>query len=411
MKKIIAFALAFVMVFAVAATAMAAVGITVVDLPSTPDIGITVEKLKADEDIAGNAIWTAMGASEGIRPNKNYAVKITVTVPKNYSYTDPTWLTVAVSGAAKAEIVGVTGSGAAAIYAQAVKPAVADQGTTPFGAGTMVAGTKANTFTTEATTYPAKNETGAAVKFTYVIDFWSIEDTTDEVETNDAEKITVRVGLTDDTYGTDLDAAAPWVLNTGYNIVVGGKDYLVFKSDILPTPIGVTSVTPAVWYGITNKGITEGVVLACGAPRTDSYSEVASVYVSYDGVLYRAYVDIVGGSVVFDYPGDAGTTRKLSAGDTGYAAVKAVLDKYLGVMGWSFSGSLGWVCDKDFTKLSGYTGEKVVTAVFAPYILTLTVTGPATTVPDTGDMNVVGIVMIAVAILTTAAIAIRKVRA
>lgn len=386
MKKIIAIALAFVMVFAIAATAMASIGITVVDLPSTNNVGVAIEKLKQAEDSAGKAYWVSMGSTEGTKPGFVYGAKVTITLPVGYTpASDTSIVKYSIGTIAKGTLTNLKTDVATAL--------------TPDTDGDDD-GTLADAIVNFA------NTGDKAITYKFLFSFVAAMDTDDDF-VEDALKTVLKITVTDNQ---DLTSAATaWTAGTGFYMKIGGVDYVAFKlANLDGGAFAITSVTPDVYYGIANKSQKQAVALAAGAARTDGYREVCGVFVTIDSGAhwYEAYGLTVGGELAF-----RNGEMKIVAGDDGFADLQAALNKYLGVMGWSFSGNMGWICDKDFTAKAGYTGEAVYTVTFAPYILTLTVSGPAATVPDTGDMNVVGIVMIAVAILTVAAVAVKKVRA
>ncbi|MEG1548782.1 MAG: hypothetical protein RR527_08635, partial [Clostridia bacterium] len=105
------------------------------------------------------------------------------------------------------------------------------------------------------------------------------------------------------------------------------------------------------------------------------------------------------------------STSWLYPADEDYAALKKGFDGIMNALGFSMtSGKFGVLNDAGFEAMAGSASAVKASGTFYAYTQTLTVPG-TTKVPDTGDVNVAGIVMIAMAIVAGAAVVIRKVRA
>ncbi|MEG2152896.1 MAG: hypothetical protein RRZ71_06535, partial [Clostridia bacterium] len=88
MKKTIAIALAFVMVFAIAATAFAGIGFGAVTTPKGPDVKVAVTLYDIGEDDAGNPMLVKHPSTKGILAGYTMAAKISVTIPAKYNPVD-----------------------------------------------------------------------------------------------------------------------------------------------------------------------------------------------------------------------------------------------------------------------------------------------------------------------------------
>ena len=149
------------------------------------------------------------------------------------------------------------------------------------------------------------------------------------------------------------------------------------------------------------------VVFAVGSADNAGNMPILSTYVVYDGDTY-----IVSKNFDGELQFHNGITPEPvdRVGDPVlYDTIKGILTRAMSAMGFTWTPG-GVLYDEGFEALAAVGLQFSDSATYYAYTAALTVPGTAV-VPDTGDNTVVGIVMMAVAVLATAAIVINKVRA
>ena len=140
---------------------------------------------------------------------------------------------------------------------------------------------------------------------------------------------------------------------------------------------------------------------------TKSSGQVENIYVVLDGTVYAIH-DYMGGNMSFV---QEGFTRPIDDADT-IRDVKAVLDDICGAMGFDYAGD-AYITDELVEDNLGTIVEGSASLVYpSGYVQPINPTDPGVNPPQTGDnASVVGFVMIAVALVAAAAVTVKKVRA
>ncbi|MEG2188162.1 MAG: hypothetical protein RR085_12635, partial [Clostridia bacterium] len=190
----------------------------------------------------------------------------------------------------------------------------------------------------------------------------------------------------------------------GLTITRGGKDYVVFHEAMGDDD--VTDMAAATDVFVVTASDGKSVTFTTEKNDGDNNYPV-------NGVIYfegrtPLIVAIMDGVVAFQ---PMGAASWLYPADEEYAALKKGFDGIMNALGFSMTaGKFGVLNDAGFEAMAGSASAVKASGTFYAYTQTLTVPG-TTKVPDTGDVNVAGIVMIAIAIVAGAAVVIRKVRA
>ncbi|MEG1548094.1 MAG: LPXTG cell wall anchor domain-containing protein [Clostridia bacterium] len=377
MKKILAIVLASVMVFAIGATAFASIGFPSNVGTKPSDVKVAINLYDASADDAGNPTFTKHPTTVGILKGHKLGAKVTLTLPANFNpKTDVLNLKLVNAGDYKdfpvrfiSQFMGstdVTSSG------EGHMNDFGDQGD--------------NVWTTEATGF---SKTGSkSVTYSYFFQFSAME-------TKDV-KVSATYSKAD--MGSEI-------AGNGLTITKGGKDYNV-KRDAYSALSVLSTATEG--YRVTDDK-SNCVIFACGAADKNENYPVNGVYFR-DSSDNNYTVAIMNGVVAFQ---DQNNASWIYPSDSNYSALKKAFDGIMGALGFSMtSGSFGVLNDRGFEALAGSYTQVSATGTFYAYNSSLVVPGkPGTAVPDTGDNNVVGLVMIAISILAGAAVIVRKVRA
>ncbi|MEG1548301.1 MAG: hypothetical protein RR527_06140, partial [Clostridia bacterium] len=350
MKKTIAIALAFVMVFAIAATAFAGIGFGAVTTPKGPDVKVAVTLYDIGEDDAGNPMLVKHPSTKGILAGYTMAAKITVTIPAKYNPVDDQ-LKVTVTNVLDDDI-GVDGN--------------------DLPATTLATAPVLPEFNDGASVYDAftKDPDGKA----QILDFFI---TLTAKETKDVKVTAVysKAGLGDDIH------------REGLTITRGGKDYVVIHDgrDVHTETSAITSL--AAIAGVFTVVTADRLHLVAFTTEENdgdnNYPVNGVLYLDMDednkyAGLYT--VAIMDGVVAFQH---MGTASWLYPADDGYAGLKKGFDGIMNALGFSMtSGKFGVLNDAGFEAMAGSASAVKASGTFYAYTQTLTVPG-TTKVPDT----------------------------
>ena len=139
---------------------------------------------------------------------------------------------------------------------------------------------------------------------------------------------------------------------------------------------------------------------------TKSSGQVENIYVVLDSQVYAIH-DYMGGNPSFV---PVGGTRPITGDDL--RDVKAVLDDICGAMGFEYAGD-AYITDPLVEKNLGTIVEGSASLVYpSGYFQEIVTNDPGVNPPQTGDSaSIAGFVMIAVALVAAAAVTVKKVRA
>lgn len=161
----------------------------------------------------------------------------------------------------------------------------------------------------------------------------------------------------------------------------------IVKGDYTINATGITKGSSTLTLGLTSAKLVNGMTLTTG------------------GVTYT-----VSAGPVFQYI-DNSTIKTLATTDANYAAVLAVYNDLTGVLGFKAGDAGIYFTAANILANFGYNNAATATGTYKPYTSSLTVSD-STTVPNTGDaVSVLGFVMVGLALLATAAVVVKKVRA
>jgi len=397
MKKILAIAIAFVMVFAIASVAFAAIGFPKVAAPAE-GVSLSVIGLEGTAGIFRTAPQTY---------NKYDQTKGVV------SGTDVTFL-VALTAARRTSQDTLTGTN---LYVE-TSNLVQQDATNNSGEGLAHTNLGGTIITGGAFTDDVLDP----------VDFDCLYPIDAANAVSDAQSVTSYILFTgyevDETKDATITASWRPAANEAFNatalgatdtidIKKGGKDYAVTKT---VTAVGVGA-------GEANYAVTIPTGTYAGWVVTfygDSF-DGANYDARYATVSNPAAIGAIGASeytvamnnTIVDFiVATGGTGNMMSAvNPTAYASFSAAYKEVCDIFGWSFNGSLNtFLNDAGFEAYAGSARTIKASWTYYAYTNALTVAGTAA-VPDTGDMSVVGIALVVVAVIAAAAVAIKKVRA
>ena len=194
----------------------------------------------------------------------------------------------------------------------------------------------------------------------------------------------------DATITATLGVYNQWKNDSTFDFFSGDDKYTIWK-DIADADYIVTSADD------TSSGLRF---------YTKSSGQVENITVVLDGAVYTIQ-DYMGGDPSFV---PAGGTRPITGDDL--RDVKAVLDDICGAMGFDYAGD-SYITDDLIEDNLGTIVEGTASLVYpSGYVQPINPTDPGVNPPQTGDnASVVGFVMIAVALVAAAAVTVKKVRA
>lgn len=165
----------------------------------------------------------------------------------------------------------------------------------------------------------------------------------------------------------------------------------IVKGDYTITANTITDGTNTLTLGLTSAKLVNGMTLKMGTASD------APVYTVAAGPVFQ-YID--------------GTAIKtLATTDAKYAAVLAAYNDFTGVLGFKAGDAGIYFTAANILANFGYNNAATATGTYKPYTSSLTVSD-STSVPNTGDaVSVLGFVMVGLALLATAAVVVKKVRA
>ncbi len=359
MKKLFALVLTLAMVFAIAAPAMAATWGAGTPAAGSPYV-VKVTQLQKNTDLAGNPYYTAYPANLGVIANTPVYFQVDITVPSttdlNAYYPNPT---TAGTFGATVTVKNINTLAVAAEFVDGVAATVGDVATIDDGDIKL-------TSTNWATGGTAEKVYSAII--TGIVTKTADATVTAAVGYSSAKALP----LTKTVGGVVYTFAAPGATSA---TITGDND---------------TKLTLA----LTNDVVT-GMTLTIGA-------DAAAVdYIAQAGPTFLFY--------------NSGTSaiEQLTAvsNPAAYAVVLAAYNAYTGMLGFSAGATGIYYTTANVLANFGYTNRATGTATYKAYNSSLTVTD-GTSVPNTGDnMSVIGFVMVGLALLATAAVVVKKVRA
>ena len=178
----------------------------------------------------------------------------------------------------------------------------------------------------------------------------------------------------------------------GYGVTTSVASFTnITKGDYTITANTITDGTNTLTLGLTSAKLVNGMTLKMGTASD------APVYTVAAGPVFQ-YID--------------GTAIKtLATTDAKYAAVLAAYNDFTGVLGFKAGDAGIYFTAANILANFGYNNAATATGTYKPYTSSLTVSD-STTVPNTGDaVSVLGFVMVGLALLATAAVVVKKVRA
>ncbi|HWS30535.1 MAG TPA: LPXTG cell wall anchor domain-containing protein [Clostridia bacterium] len=361
MKKLFALVLTLALVFAIAAPAMAATWGAGTANPGSPYV-VNVTRLQKSTDNLGNTYYTAYPANLGVIANTPVYFQVDFSIPDDTElaafYPNPT---TAGKLGGSIKLTNISTPDVEAYFIDGVKQADATP-TAPFVADNLTG--------FDATKFPA-NATGDAIVYSIIVS---------GVVTKTADASVTA------TLGYSASASLP-ITKT-----IGGVTYE------LSDPTNATTAT------ITDKDDTTNPTVM--TLTLSGSSVVTGMELSVDGVDYT-----VQPGPVFQYVD--GTTNKITTltDPTILAGVVAKYNALTGLLGFKAGDTGIYYTAGNILANFGYTNKATDTETYKAYNSSLTVTD-GTSVPNTGDnMSVIGFVMVGLALLATAAVVVKKVRA
>jgi len=414
MKKILAIAIALVMVFAIASTAFAAIGFPKVGVPSS-GVSLDVVGLTATTGVLQTAASTYLryDQTQGVVAGTPVTFMCVFTIARQASPSarnlvsatnidiQATNLEVGAGGALGATITGYTVNAVGTTVLTNAGPDAAEIDDTDFAAAAAALDADLFARWTWNNTVAGLNfgDIANRAKSLYLlVEGYQVDETKDATVT-----LTWR-GVT-----STFAAGNPITIKNA-----AGKSYEVTKT---ANPNGVAdTVSYAV---LIPTGAYAGWVVTFygdgfdGANYDARYTQVSSGANAVGTIAANTTLTVAMNNTIVDMVTGLGApNHMLSAADpTAYAAYKAAFDEVVGIFGWSFNGTLNtYLNDAGFEAYAGSTRTQRASWTYYAYTNALTVSGTAA-VPDTGDMSVVGIALVVVAVIAAAAVAIKKVRA
>ena len=394
MKKILAIAITLVMVFAVAASAFALFGFQANATPILVDgIEVDVQLYDLGPTGAGNSLllgnYPVHAPTSGVRAGETYAFAVSVLIPDADGMTAAGRALIDAASTDNGLTINTSNlTGFAVITGAPVDvPATASvtgRAFTNYGAPFAIAGGECfidNTDLETIATLPAASDAIGAQEYIFVAEC--------DIAT-----------LADATVSAVYGAPNPDVTAAPATCTIGNW--------------GVSFAASAYTMAEYNSlGALSGnqVVFAVGGADNAGNQPILSTYVVGTGAYAGPYVvsqNPTTGEIQFHDDVTSTPLDRVTDPDT-YAVLNGILTRAMAAMGFTWTPG-GVLYDEGFEALASRGLQFSDSATFYAYTAALTVPGTAT-VPDTGDNTVVGIVMMAVAVLATAAIVINKVRA
>ena len=358
MKKILTIAIAFVMVFALASTALAAGWDIVVKEKEVEDIKITIDALSGKKEEVNNKYFNPNGDELWVVLEKTYPVVlgdyvravVTVEFPEEGKLSDDMKAYIK-NGQLKLTIAN-SGCEFVSVDSNYVDPSIVDDEIVKY-------------FT----------ETAYGKTFHYVV-----------LAKVDKAKVDAKITATLGVYNEWKSGVFTWE--------VDGETYTAYHGDkqfTVKTPDG-EQVTFFV----------EGA-----AKKADESSKIdvkKAILVSYDGTNFYAVSKQVNNELAF------GPETALITSGSDYKKLAAALEEVLDVLGFTYEG-VKYMSEEHFVKYFGTIMETEVSKVWpSGYVVELDTVDPSIRPPQTGDnTSVVGFAMIVVALV--AAVVLKKVRA
>lgn len=359
MKKILTIAIAFVMVFALASTALAAGWDIVVKEKEVEDIKITIDALSGATEEVNNKYWNPEGDEMWVVLEKTYPVVlddlvhavVTVEFPKEGKLSDDMKEYIE-NGQLK---LTLTNSGCVftKVKANTVnQPTIEDD---------------------EIVKYFSEKAYGK----TYTFEVWAKVD---------KAKVDAKIVATLGVYNEWKSGVFTWeVDDETYTAYHGDKQFTVKTPD-----------------GEQVTFFVEGA-----AKEADESSKIdvkKAILVSYDGTNFYAVSKQVNNELAF------GPETALITSGSDYKKLAAALEEVLDVLGFTYEG-VKYMSEAHFLKYFGTIMETEVSKVWpSGYVVELDTVDPSIVPPQTGDnTSVVGFAMIVVALV--AAVVLKKVRA
>lgn len=413
MKKIFAIALAVVMVFAVSATAFAAIGFPAVAAPGS-GISVDVVGLEATTGFfqTNAATYLKYDQTKGVIAGTDVTYMVTLTLARSasndwirgeelYIWTD----NINPNAGVAAAWGFCTGANGAVQPLPAAATANSWDATDLDATGWVLDGTMGLT-ANDADMWVdfaanADVSSGVRAQTLYVL-----VRGTKVAETKDA---TISASIYDVSTRLSNTASVSQI-----TITKNGVDYEVTR--YMPALFGAGNV---VGYDVMIlEGRYAGVSVCMEGIAADTFNrnyQCTSVYVdsrfaAVGTTFPNPAVYIVGiNNLIIDFARIGAPSVFLGAANPNYAGLKGALDEVLGIFGFTFD-ELKLLNNAGFQAFAGSARTQEASWTYYAYTTALTVTGP-TTVPDTGDMSVAGIALIALAAILGTALVIKKVRA
>ena len=361
MKKILTIAIAFVMVFALASTALAAGWDIVVKEKEVEDIKISIDALSGEKEEVNNKYFNPNGDKLFVVLEKTYPVVlddyvlavVTVEFPEQDKVSEDMQDYIA-NGQLKLTIAN-SGCEFVSVESNYVAPSIVDD---------------------EIVKYFKDNAYGKTFYFV-------VKAQVDKAKVD--AKITATLGV----YNEWKDGKFSWE--------VDGEDYDVWhnKGEKIFT---VVADDGKVTFPVVGEAVK--------ADENSKIDAKRAIYVTVDGVQYHV-VKQVNNLLSFAIDGDV--KNQIQSGAT-YKKVAAVLEEVLDVLGFTYEG-VKYMSEEHFVKYFGTIMETEVSKVWpSGYVVELDTVDPSVVPPQTGDnTSVVGFAMIVVALV--AAVVLKKVRA
>ena len=360
MKKILTIAIAFVMVFALASTALAAGWDIVVKEKEVEDIKITIDALSGDTEEVNNKYWNPDGDEMWVVLEKTYPVVLDDLVHAVVTVEFPE------AGKLSDDMKAYIKNGQLKL--------------TLTNSGCVFTKVKANTVNqpTIENDKIVKYFSEKAYGKTYTFEVWAKVD---------KAKVDAKIVATLGVYNEWKDGVFTWeVDDETYTAYHGDKQFTV------KTPDG-----EQVTFFVKGAGVE--------ATEEDAAIDTTkAIKVSYDGNNFYAVSKQVNNELAF------GPEGALITEGSEYKKLAAALEEVLDVLGFTYEGAK-YMSEEHFVKYFGTIMETEVSKVWpSGYVVELDTVDPSIVPPQTGDnTSVVGFAMIVVALV--AAVVLKKVRA
>ena len=394
MKKILAIAITLVMVFAVAASAFALFGFQASAQPIQADnIVVDVSIYDNDDTATTNSLvggkYPVHAPTSGVRAGDAVIARVDLSVPKFDSLTAKgqalmaaatTGMTITVSNMKEAATLSLAGKDLGYADDADLQEVLFADFTN--GVYTQTVTAINNKVTTDLPVADGEPKSNIG---------WLVVGAVDK--------------LADCTISATFGAPDPAVTATEADQAchIGNFNVTVDDVDVI-TEYVMTQYNPGP-TGAPNWGSATGnkVSFAVSGPDSAGNYAILDTFVTIGSDVYRVAQDPTSSEIIF-IKSDARIYDF-----TELSTLNAVLADAMGDMGFTWTPG-GVLYSAGFEALAAVGMQFSDSATYYAYTAALTVPGTAV-VPDTGDNTVVGIVMMAVAVLATAAIVINKVRA